>query len=186
MNLTMLRRVFVGLCILFPLYSWAEFKDENLLQTLPNGYKIDFQTRKGNMKIIEMVPQNESVNNWSEMVTTQVFFGLNNATPESFQAGIQKMWDDSCKDAEFFHIAKDTENGYPFTIWLQICPLNQKTEKPEYTLFKAIKGNDSFYVVQKAFKFEPSKEQIAFWTKYFKSVMVCDTRLAERDCPKIN
>jgi hypothetical protein len=63
--------------------------------------------------------------------------------------------------------------------------LNQATGKPEKTWFKAIKGNDSFYVVQKAFKFDPSKEQIAQWMQYFRSVAVCDTRLADRPCPKL-
>lgn len=28
--------------LLIPVFSWAELKDENLLQVLPSGYKIDF------------------------------------------------------------------------------------------------------------------------------------------------
>ena len=36
---------------------------------------------------------------------------------------------------------------------------------------KAIGGNDSLYVVRKkAFKFQPSKEQIVRWTQYLKRV----------------
>ena len=186
MNLTMLRMAFLGLMIVLPVYSWAELKDENLLQTLPQGYKIDFQTRKGNMQMTEMVPQNESVNNWSEMITTQVFFGLKNITPEEFQARLQKTWADSCKGADFAPVTQGVENGYSFAIWIQTCPLNQVTGKPENTWFKAIKGNDSFYVVQKAFKFAPANEQVIGWMKYFKSVQVCDSRLADRACPKVN
>jgi len=58
-------------------------------------------------------------------------------------------------------------------------------EKPEYTWFKAIQGNDSFYVVQKAFKFNPSEEQITQWTAFFRSIKVCDSRLKDRPCPKV-
>ncbi len=51
------------------------------------------------------------------------------------------------------------------------------------TWFKAIAGNDSFYVVQKAFKFEPSPEQLTQWLGYLNKVSVCDTRLPERQVP---
>lgn len=171
--------------MLVPSVCFAQLSDENLLQNLPQGYKVDFQTKKGNMIMTEMVPQAETVNNWTEMVTTQIFLGLKNATPEQFQALMAKTWLATCKDGEVAPITKGEENGYAFSIWVQGCPLNPSTGKPEKTWFKAIKGNDSFYVVQKAFKFDPSKEQIIQWMQYFRSVMVCDTRLADRPCPKL-
>ena len=64
------------------------------------------------------------------------------------------------------------------------CPTNKQTGKPEWTWFKAIQGNDSFYVVQKAFRFEPSQEQVVEWTKYLRRVSVCDSR--RNSCPKTN
>jgi hypothetical protein len=67
-------------------------------------------------------------------------------------------------------------------VWLQNCPLNKATGKPEITWFKAIQGNDSFYIVQVAFKAWPSKEQITQWMGYLKDVAVCDTRLPDRPC----
>jgi hypothetical protein len=41
-------------------------------------------------------------------------------------------------------------------------------------------------VVQKAFKFEPSKEQITEWARFLKGVTVCDTRLPDRACPNVS
>ncbi len=172
--------------VLVPFSSWAQLKDENLLQNLPPDYKIDFQERKDNILITEMVPQKESVNNWTEMVTTQVFLGLKNATPENFQSFMKKQWIESCKGGSSTSATSDKENGYQIALWLMTCPLNESTGKPEYTWVKAIKGNDSFYVVQKAFKFNPSKEQISQWMQYLKKVKVCDTRLPDRACPKID
>lgn len=165
--------------------SWAELQDENLLQTLPTGYKIGFQTKKGNMVMTEMVPQHESVKDWLDMITTQVFLGLKNATPQQFRDRMQTSWAFFCKGAESAPITEGTENGYQFALWVQTCPENRMTGRPENTWFKAIKGNDSFYVVQKAFKYEPSKEQVVKWTEYLRTVQVCDTRLADRPCPKI-
>ncbi|THF67420.1 hypothetical protein E6C76_03380 [Pseudothauera nasutitermitis] len=172
-------------CLLAPSVCLAQLSDENLLQSFPQGYKVDFQTKKGNMVMTEMVPQAETVDNWTEMITTQIFLGMKNATPEQFQAFMSKAWLTACKDGGVAPIAKGEENGYPFSIWVQDCPLNPATGKPEKTWFKAIKGNDSFYVVQKAFKFEPSREQVVQWMQYFRSIVVCDTRLADRPCPEL-
>jgi hypothetical protein len=79
-------------------------------------------------------------------------------------------------------VGQGRENGYPSMVWLQSCPLNKATSKPEITWFKAIEGNDSFYVVQLAFKAWPSKEQITQWMHYLRDVIVCDTRLPDRAC----
>ena len=183
-----MRLVHLAALLSFALSSaaWAELKDENLLQSLPPGYKIDFQAKQGNMLMTEMVPEGESVKDWTEMVTTQVFLGLKTATPEQFQALMQQRWLAACKGGAAAPVAKGEENGYPFALWLLSCPSSPATGKPEVTWFKAIKGNDSFYVVQKAFRFEPTQEQVNQWIQYLRSVSVCDTRLPERACPKLD
>jgi hypothetical protein len=88
----------------------------------------------------------------------------------------------ACPKSESRPVAKGEENGYPPMVWLLNCPLNKATGKPEITWFKAIQGNDSFYIVQVAFKAWPSKEQITQWMRYLKDVTVCDTRLPDRAC----
>jgi hypothetical protein len=63
------------------------------------------------------------------------------------------------------------------------CSLNTATGKPEFTWFKAIQGNDSFYRVQVSLKVQPSEEVSVRWMDYLKRVRVCDTRLPDRACP---
>jgi hypothetical protein len=164
----------------------TNLQKEKLLLDLPKGYKVDFRIKQGNMTMVEMVPKSETVKNWSEMVTTQIFMGLKNTMPETFQSSMQTMWSDSCQNAQFASIAQGVENSYPFSIWIQSCPYNVSTGKQEITLFKAIKGNDNFYLVQKAFKFAPSQEQVTNWIHYFHSVKVCDTRIVNNQCKKVN
>ncbi len=159
----------------------AELRDENILAKLPTGFKIDFQQRNKTMLISEMVPVKQSVKNWTEMVTVQVFYGLM-VTPEQFKARIEKELATACPGAESHPVAEGAENGYPSLVWLQNCPINKATGKPEITWFKAIQGNDSFYVAQVAFKAWPSKEQVTQWMRYLKDVTVCDTRLPDRAC----
>jgi hypothetical protein len=90
-------------------------KDENLLISMADGYKIDFQDRQGNMLMTELVPEGESVHNWTEMITMQIFFGgVPQRNPEAFSEGLVTLWTRSCQGAETQHIRKGTENGYPF------------------------------------------------------------------------
>jgi len=162
----------------------ADLENENLIVTTPPGYKVAFRDKKPNMLMTEFVPAKETVENWTEMVTVQVFFGLK-TTPEQFMGDMEKRWRAACPDAEEAHtVASAPENGYPTRVWLLDCPKNPETGKPEITWFKAVQGNDSFYLVQKAFKFEPSKEEITHWMGYLRNVSVCDSRIADRACPK--
>jgi hypothetical protein len=133
----------------------------------------------------EMVPAAETVEAWTEMVTVQIFLGMKNVAPAQYSATLQGVWAKSCDKAQSHPVASGTENGYPFTLWLSSCPRNTATGKPEITWFKAMQGNDSFYLVQKAFKFQPSKAQIDTWMAYFKKVSVCDSRRPDHPCPTV-
>jgi hypothetical protein len=173
----------VACALLFARPAAAELVNENLLTGLPPGYKIAFQDKKHDMLMNEMVPSEETVDNWTEMVTVQIFYGLK-GTPEQFESKVESGWRTSCPSANANLVADDVEKGYPARVWLLNCPLNPATGKPEMTWFKAIEGNDSFYVVQKAFRFAPSKEQITQSMQYLKAVAVCDSRVPARACPQ--
>ncbi len=158
-----------------------KWTNETLLAALPEGYKRDFEQKTNESLISEMVPVGQSVSNWTEMVTVQVFYALK-TTPQQFKAQMEKERAAACPGSGTQLVAQGNENGYPSLVWLQDCPLNKATGKPEITWFKAIAGNDSFYVVQVAFKAWPSKELIAQWMHYLRDVRVCDMRLPERAC----
>ena len=162
---------------------FAELKKENLLHGMPDGYKVGHQSRKGNNLIVEMVPANETVQNWTEMLTVNITFGNLPVTPVKYSELMKDMWGKSCPDSGGSMIASGKENGYPFAVWILSCQHNPSSGKPEWTLFKAIKGNDSFYVVQKAWRREPTKNKIKDWMQHLRKVKVCDSRLPDRKCP---
>ena len=49
-------------------------------------------------------------------------------------------------------------------------------------MIKAIKSSDSFYVVQRAARLEPSEAQLARTKAYLETVSVCDSRLPSHPC----
>ena len=157
-------------------------ENENLLVTMPPGYKVGYNKREQKALISEMVPAAETVESWTEMVTVQIFFGLKGSIV-SYRAKMEKDWANACAGAQSAPVGGGLVNGYTTVTWRQTCPLNKQTGKPEITWFKAIAGNDSFYVVQKAFKFEPAQEKAAEWIAWLNKVSVCDTRIPERKCP---
>jgi hypothetical protein len=160
----------------------AQLQNENLLVTMPDGFKMDFQQKTKEMLISEMVPGAESVNDWTQMVTVQIFFGLKSG-PDEFKSKVETGWARACRGSSAHAVAQGKENGYPFALWLLACPLNKTTGKPEFTWFKAMQGNDSLYVVQVALKTRPSEETTTRWMDYLRTVRVCDTRLPDRACP---
>ncbi|SCK13745.1 hypothetical protein [Vogesella sp. LIG4] len=172
--------------LLASLPAMAALQNENLVENLPAGYKIDFQTEKDDLVMTEMVPAAQSVHRWDEMLTTQVFLGMHTTTPQDFRDVMVRQWQFSCPGSDYDVLADGRDNGYPFALWYLSCPNNPATGQPELTWFKAIQGHDSFYVIQKAFKFSPSKAQQSEWLQYLRSVQLCDSRLADSACPALD
>lgn len=158
-------------------------ENENLLAGLPAGFKVGYQAEQNNITINEMVAENETVEDWTTMVTVQVFLGKTDTTPQQAQDILTNDWFNACANSETYPVADGAENGYNFVLWQLYCPLNSATQKPELTYMKAIQGNDSLYLVQVAFRFEPSEADVTQWITYLKEVKVCDSRIAERACP---
>ncbi len=59
----------------FPAAALAQMQYENFLVGLPDGFKIGSQARKGDIGVSKMIPAAETLDNWTQMVTVQIFFG---------------------------------------------------------------------------------------------------------------
>jgi len=163
----------------------SSLKYENLMQGIPKGFKLGFKdfNKKTRFRLLEFIPKNETVNNWSQMITTSIYHRNINLTPIEYINKMDSMWKNSCKDSYTKFLSTGKENGYKYALLMAYCPINKMTNKEELTYFKAIKGNDSFYIVQKAFAYNPSEKEIINSMSYLKKVYVCDTRL--NNCPKV-
>ncbi|MBC5767687.1 hypothetical protein [Ramlibacter albus] len=163
----------------------SALRNENLLQKLPAGYKVGYRARNDHVVTGEVIPVAESIDSWSRKVSTQYFLGPNPPTLEGFRSDMQRQWLAACEKAESASIMEGEDNGYPFAMWMLSCARSEAAGKPEYKWIKAVKGNDGLYVVQKTFRFKPDARQVARWTQYLRSTMVCDTRIAARPCTSV-
>lgn len=157
---------------------------ENLLTGLPGGFELGFQASEGSMLMTEFVPTGETVDDWSRMITMQVFRGAGNAPIKAFSDSMQQGWNSACQDASNHLVAEGEVNAYPYADWHFACPLSPHTGKPESMWLRAVSGKDAFYVVQFAYRAEVTAERRTEALDYLGKVSVCDTRLPERDCPE--
>ena len=160
----------------------AQLKDENLLVAMPAGFKVGYQGSANGILMQEWVPANETVQNWTEMVTVQVFLNRKDLDPAQFLVTMEKQWVGACKGSTATPTVTSQANGYPSATTLLRCPLLAASGKPETTMLKAIKGNDSFYLVQRAVRSLPTPAQLERTKQYLDGVSVCDTRRPAHPC----
>jgi hypothetical protein len=168
----------------------GELFGENLLIRIPADYELGFEQTTELGQINEFVPRGETVEEWSEMITVQLFPTHNDN--ERFFAVFEALAAQACSSESTHVVATTKENGYRVKVFQLFCPTNLQTEMGEVTFVKTIEGRDKFYVVQKAWRterFDPGEvpltsEEIVEWVGYLRSVSVCDTRMKKRKCPQ--
>ena len=149
-------RPFVCRVLCLGAVAHAQLRNENLLVGLPQGFKVGFSESRNGMNMQEWVPANETVQNWTEMVTVQIFLNRKDLDPVQFLATMEKQWAGACKGSTATPPVAGKVNGYTSATTLLRCPLLASTGKPETTMMKAIRGNDSFYLVQRAVRSLPT------------------------------
>lgn len=178
----------VGLLVLFCLAaapSHAQLKGENLIVTPPAGFKVGYKGTNNGMNMMEWVPAGETVQNWSEMITVQIFNKRADLDPAQFLGRLQQQWLTACQGSKPASILTGKANGYTASMMMLHCPLLAATGKPETTMFRAIKGNDSFYVVQRAVRAVASPGQVEKMKQYLGEVSVCEAGLPQHPCPAL-
>jgi hypothetical protein len=155
---------------------------ENLLVSPPQDFKIGYQSSHDNRLMTEWVPTAETVDDWTQMLTVQVFRGATVDAP-SFLGGVGKRYMDACPGTTAKGIYTGQVNGYVVSMLVLKCPSNPNTGKPETTAFRVIKGKDALYSVQRAWRRVPSDQDVDEVMHALAKVTVCDTRAPEHPCP---
>lgn len=165
--------------------SQAQLKGENLLVAPPPGFKVGFKGSRNGMNMLEWIPASETVQDWTEMVTVQIFVKRADLDPGQFLRQLQTQWLAACKGSQPASINPILVNGYAAASMTLSCPVLASTGKPETTSFRAVKGNDSFYLVQRAVRVAAAPELLERLRKYLADVSVCEAGSREHPCPDL-
>jgi hypothetical protein len=160
-------------------------EDENILAGMPDGFKVGAQQNNGQTILMEFIPEGETVEDWTTMITVVVKHDIDDANAVDVASNMGAAWGESCPGAKAGPLVDDVTNGYAYVIWQYECPLNSQTGKPETMMMKVIPGRDALYMVQYAVRAAPSIEFVKNALDYLgPKVSVCDTRIPEQDCPE--
>jgi hypothetical protein len=158
---------------------------EMLVQAMPGGYKVGSHQANAGMTMQEMVPVAETVDNWSKMITTQIFPGKGDWLPSQFLIGFGQRVSAVCPNLTHSNVMVGVSNGYVTGLVILRCPVNPLTGKPETIVARAIQGKDSFYLVQIAYRYAPTPADGSFTQSYLGSITACDTRSNDHPCPDL-
>jgi hypothetical protein len=171
-------------CMASAALGQALIEAENLLVSPPDGFKVGFKGSQGNTVMTEFVPAGQTVDDWTAMVTVQLWRHAT-VSPATFLQNVGGRYESACPgtgvDKGGIHTGQ--VNGYVVSMLLLRCPNNPSTGKPETTAFRVIKGNDALYSVQYAWRSVPSGQELDDAMHFLAKVTVCDTRTPEHPCP---
>ena len=144
----MMKMTLMLLLLIFPVHLIAEeLQGENLLFSPPDGYQIGYTNNNNDIYIQEWIPDGQNIKDWSEMVTIQVLFNYPIGDLDYFVNKFIGMIVAVCEDGRGLTITDGAEYGYLFNYFMTICGKNPNTQKPEFTMVKAISGNDALFAM---------------------------------------
>jgi len=169
---------------------------ENLLLSPPPGWELGFSDRDDDQAIYEYLPAGQEIENWTELLTVQVFFELKNVPPRAVLDRMRKGYETSCDTASAEAPGERAIAGFPAARQLLLCGRNRDGGGPggqqrgEIALILAVGGRDALYVVQRAWRGAPFKGPapaparalLPDWQQFLDKVRVCDTRDRAKPC----
>jgi hypothetical protein len=155
---------------------------ENLVFSPPQDFRVGFTASHDNGVMTEYVPDGQTVDDWAQMVTVQIFHGAT-VDAAGFLQEVGSLYMGHCPGTSAKGVFTGQSNGYVVSMLLLKCPNNPKTGKPETTAFRVIRGRDALYSVQHAWRAVASDPEVEVAMHALATVTVCDTRTAEHPCP---
>jgi hypothetical protein len=164
--------------------------DEYLFCDAPRGWNIAASKTTPKTSLMEILPDGEKANGWSQIITVQTLFGRSDILPSQWCEGFQAQMREVCSSLSFSKVTIFRDNGLSAARMMMYCsdltdceriPENLRKHKGEITYIKVIRGLNHFYVIQRAWRGEPfedpsvsdmPKRLMVEWMKFFEGVQV--------------
>lgn len=147
---------------------------EHLAQASLPGFVEGYAAANANESIREDIPQGETVEVWTRMVTTQRFAGLaDRASPADYLGNVVAGMARACPKGRTTPIVARAVAGRTGATMRADCPFLASTGKPETFIIVAIPGAHDMHVRQVAFRRVPTKADLAWAETVLASVRLC-------------
>lgn len=164
---------------------------EQLFVLPPKDWTIGFHNRRGPVDLTELIPPNQTIQEWEEMLIIQMIDGKPEKSPQDLLRDQYSEEQQACEDIGAGPVSPGVDNGYDIAMRVITCTKSKRWNKGEVTLYKVIRGHERTYIVSRAWRGDPfskdkpplSIETTKSWLDFMRQVKVCDTRDAQRPCP---
>jgi len=181
-----MKRAWMGLMVLLlPVWAGAQTPagGERLLALPPAGFILGHSAEAPDGTLEEFVPDGETVQAWSQMMTIRAFPRLAGVEPAGFHEFLVTSLLEACPAAVHQEITATVENGAPVHLILAGCPNSPVTGGEEWFMSKSIGGQAGLYNVQGAWRGPATEAIVAAWAEHLRGVVLCDPARAEMPCP---
>lgn len=142
---------------------------------VPDEFEVGHKARNDTIQIMELVEPPETVENWSKLVTSLMFF---NAAPRGAESFYKQWRDDMARSCSGMadNAQKGSVDGMPALRASLSCPKNPQTGKPENLEAILVQGEANVMMVQVAFRRAMTPADKALTERIAGSMKVCDQR----------
>lgn len=111
--------------------------------------------------VVVYVPPGQNAQQWSDMLTVQVFHGMTALPADAFYERTRRAYQDGCADSRAGDMQTGLSNGYPSAFWVLGCGRHAAAGVGETSFFRLIQGDRALYLAQRAWRTAPYAAQEA-------------------------
>ncbi|HNJ47405.1 MAG TPA: hypothetical protein PK479_03185 [Novosphingobium sp.] len=148
--------------------------DGRLSQYAVPSFTVGFQQANERGEITERVPNGETVERWSSMLTDQRFTGVaQRLTPQAYAANIFGAIPTFCPAGKGIIMNQGQVSRRPAVTLRVDCPKNPATGLPETNMMLVVAGPRDMHVRQIAWRRLPTVADLEFAQTYFRATSWC-------------
>jgi tetratricopeptide (TPR) repeat protein len=134
------------------------------------NWKLADDQENAIMRVVDLIPSNETLDNWSELGNMTVMKGVVGMPVEKI---VNLLFDEAKKtspNARLTLLEKDIDAEYPWIIFVIESPSFSSDQRPESQLWYVIQGRQSLYTNFRAIRQDKIPETLRVkWTAFFKT-----------------
>jgi hypothetical protein len=174
-----------------PLPKQKPLANERLAMPLfPAGWQ-QVATNRGNIEVLDYVPNSETVTAWRNKITLEVYHEMNTLPLDALFRRTQGQNRDACQGVIEGQFQSGVNNGYPSAFWILGCKKNRDTGMGETRYTKAIQGDNRVYLLTRAWRTpafgedgpELPRRELEDAMAFLTTTVACVDGDARRPCP---
>lgn len=157
----------------------------------PNGWSAAASTR-GNIEVIDYLPDGQTLADWRDRITLEVYHELNTLPLDALYRRAQAQARGQCDGVIEGRFQSGVNNGYPSAFWTIGCKRDLATGLGETRYTKAIQGDARVYVLSRAWRTPAYGDEgpaiapraIEDAVAFLSTSIACNDGDAQRACPQ--